>query len=157
MRLWDLNEGMPLGIYKNHGGSVRCISLNQNTLVSGSADKILRIWDLTSLDSNNERPNLSSPEKLHGHTGPISTIMMKQNIIYTGSWDSTVRVWNNGQCMAKWQCGDWVWAIAALSSYIAIAASPSIIIKDMETGYDLNIIQDFKSDRRITALVGIIN
>ena len=48
VRLWDLNTGKELKVFKGHAGPVLSLALSQNGrfLVSGSADNTMRLWEM---------------------------------------------------------------------------------------------------------------
>ena len=48
--MWDLGSGEHVRTLEGHSDSVTCAALSpdSSTLVSGSADKTLRVWDLAS-------------------------------------------------------------------------------------------------------------
>ena len=77
-----------VGSLEGHTGAVYAVSFSpeNNTLVSGSADKSIRVWDLQS------RACLRT---LHGHTGSVRDVVCgKSGSIYSASDDSTIRVWS---------------------------------------------------------------
>jgi WD40 repeat protein len=48
LKLWDLGTGKELKQFKGHGGPVLCLAVSRDGkwLVSGSADKTMRLWDM---------------------------------------------------------------------------------------------------------------
>ena len=73
-------------ILRGHTNCVRSvIKLNETTIVSGSMDRTLRVWDLT----NNIYRVLS------GHTNCVnSVIKLNETTIISGSMDRTIRIWD---------------------------------------------------------------
>ena len=70
-----------------HGHSVRAIAAHADTLVSGSYDSSVRVW------------NISSGEtvwKLTGHTAKVYSVILdhKRNRCISGSMDNTVKIWS---------------------------------------------------------------
>ncbi|KAJ3162907.1 Mitochondrial fission protein [Geranomyces variabilis] len=70
-----------------HTDSVECLDFDMpfGTLVSGSADKSLRVWDLSSH---------RCAALLQGHTGWVRTVQIKDQTVMSGSGDHTIRQWN---------------------------------------------------------------
>ncbi|EDV23646.1 uncharacterized protein TRIADDRAFT_57055 [Trichoplax adhaerens] len=64
---------------QGHLEAVMCLQFDKCKIISGSADRTLRLWDIRS----------GRPVK-----GGIRCLQYDDNIIVTGSWDATVRVWD---------------------------------------------------------------
>ena len=61
------------------------IKLNETTIVSGSFDNTLRVWDLTN----------DTSRVLNGHTNSVySIVKINETTIVSGSFDNTLRVWD---------------------------------------------------------------
>ncbi|KAF8979687.1 WD40-repeat-containing domain protein, partial [Cyathus striatus] len=77
------------------------ISQDGTTIVSGSDDKTVRVWNSHSGKLLN---------KLKGHSDSVNSVAISQDgsIIVSGSGDNTVRVWNvkNGNCVHVWYLND---------------------------------------------------
>lgn len=127
VRLWDLEAGLPVSTSKLHGGTVRCLGMGNDLLLSGSTDAVLRAWDL-SKRSGSELP---SPKKLHAHTGPISGLSVCDSRIYSGSWDCSVRVWSLSElkCMEVFTYGDWVWSLICRGDMLVVATGKDIVLQ----------------------------
>ena len=70
-----------------HRSTVLCLKLlkKQGQLISGSADKTLRIW------------NINTGECLRmvtGHTLSIKSLFVKGSAVASGSQDNTIKIWN---------------------------------------------------------------
>lgn len=63
-------------------GALQCYSA---ALASGTADGIVRLWDLRSGEAI---------RSLSGHTGPITCLQFDDKSLITGSEDSTIKVWD---------------------------------------------------------------
>ena len=51
MILWDSHPAKELGRLKGHTGSIFCVAnLGKNHIVSGSEDKTLRVWCISSAE-----------------------------------------------------------------------------------------------------------
>lgn len=64
---------------------INCIHATSNSLITGSQDGLIRIWDF-------EREKVIST--LKGHTGPIRFFKEYQNLLLSASNDGTVRFWD---------------------------------------------------------------
>lgn len=158
MRLWDLEQGMPLSVSKSHGGTVRCVGLDNHLLVSGSADATVRVWKLQPNAS--ESPDLSSPVKLQGiHTGPISGLALCSKYIYSGSWDCSVRMWSrsNLNCRKMWRYGDWVWAVMVQGSTLLASAGRDVFIQDLPTGRLVSRLCNLYEEGHVSSMDGSQN
>ena len=69
-----------------HTNSVWCVAvLNESTIVSGSADKSLRIWDAESGETK---------KTLTGHSNWVSCVaVLNESTIVSGSDDNSLRIW----------------------------------------------------------------
>ena len=76
-------------VLRGHTNSVySVIKLNETTIVSGSWDTTLRVWDLSDMNNVTSRP-------LAGHNGIVtSVIKLNDTTIVSGSHDYNLRVWD---------------------------------------------------------------
>jgi len=93
-----------------HGGPVWCCAIDRDAVVSGSYDKTVKVWNLSSG---------KCVRTLRGHTLWVSCVGFSYDSgrIISGSWDSSIRVWNSdvGQQIASFPtlegnskyCLDW--------------------------------------------------
>ncbi|KAG1664127.1 hypothetical protein FOA52_011950 [Chlamydomonas sp. UWO 241] len=107
VRLWDLRSGLPVSESRAHGGTVRCVAVDDDTLVSGCTDGVLRMWHAggapTAAGEHGGAAaaaplfDLASPATLlRDHAGPVSSLCMTEAALYSGSWDCTVRTYARG-------------------------------------------------------------
>ena len=107
IQLWDLRTGLSSSCSRPHGGTVRCIAMDERVLVSGCADKSMRAWfpalsedwddgDLCFEEGRSPAlfdlaaPHVSLPD----HRGPVSSLCLTDSALYSGSWDCTVRTYS---------------------------------------------------------------
>lgn len=67
---------------------------NEKFLVSGSRDRLIKIWSLMSS---------SCIRTLQGHEDTVSSLVFKTNHLFlSGSWDGGIRLWdlNSSECLA---------------------------------------------------------
>ncbi|GBG35288.1 WD repeat-containing protein pop2 [Hondaea fermentalgiana] len=72
-------------VLKGHSRSVRSVAIQGDTIVSGSRDKTVRIWNATSGEEQ---------LMLKGHSRTVTSVAIQGDNIVSGSDDKTVRVWN---------------------------------------------------------------
>ncbi|KND04708.1 uncharacterized protein SPPG_00417 [Spizellomyces punctatus DAOM BR117] len=83
-------EIQPNTCYKTlygHSDSVECLDFDMpyGTLVTGSADRSVRVWDLSSH---------RCAALLQGHTGWVRAVQVKDQVLMSGSGDHSIRQWN---------------------------------------------------------------
>ncbi|CAJ0854716.1 11188_t:CDS:10 [Entrophospora sp. SA101] len=120
IRIWkfDLNSQDAsdrvkcLGVCVGHTeavGSVVMSKKTENFCISGSADRTIKYWDLSSIDKSDPDEN-HKPKSLythHAHDKDINTIAISPNekIFATGSQDKTIKIWSTkdgnlvGKCL----------------------------------------------------------
>ncbi|MFO7797346.1 MAG: WD40 repeat domain-containing protein [Promethearchaeia archaeon] len=82
-------------LYKNklegHLEPVEDVKIYKKTIISGSRDCTIRIWDLISGECK---------KILKGHTNTVSSVDVDDEIIASGSFDNTIRIWDkiSGNC-----------------------------------------------------------
>ena len=93
------------------------IKLNETTVVSGSADKTLRVWDLTN----------DTSRVLRGHTGSVySVIKLNETTVVSASEDETLRVWdltNDTPPRVLTGHTDWVESVIKLNETMVVSGS----------------------------------
>jgi len=87
VKIWDISEGKCIKTLSGHSNSVQAVafSLDGQTLVSGSKDCTIRVWNI-----NQEEPLLYT---LSGHNAWIRTIAISDQTIASGSYDNTIKIW----------------------------------------------------------------
>lgn len=114
-----------------HRQSVRAIAAHGKTLVSGSYDNTVRVWDI------------ETGRMLHlmeGHTQKVYSVVIdaERNRCMSGSMDSSVRIWDlgTGECIKKLEGHTVLVGLLGLShQYLVSAAADSILrVWSPETG-----------------------
>lgn len=87
IKIWSLENNFdPIDSFQIHDDSVLCLKYHNETLLSSSADKTVKI-----IDTNNYQLLAS----LIGHEDYVENIeLISDNILATGSRDNTIRLWN---------------------------------------------------------------
>lgn len=105
-------------VLRGHTASVRAVTGYGNTIISGSYDHTVRVWDLKTC---------TNKFVLRGHTDRIySTILdVERNRCISASMDSTIRVWdlNNGACIAELTKHTSLVGLLGLSSNYLVSAA----------------------------------
>ncbi|KIM20444.1 hypothetical protein M408DRAFT_82025 [Serendipita vermifera MAFF 305830] len=106
-----------------HGSAVRALAARGRTLVSGSYDHTVRVWDIITGTCR---------WVLSGHTQKVYSIVLDhaRNQACSGSMDSTIRIWNlaTGQCVHVLTGHTSLVGILGLSySYLVSAAADSTL------------------------------
>ncbi|KAH7929662.1 YVTN repeat-like/Quino protein amine dehydrogenase [Leucogyrophana mollusca] len=116
---------------EGHDHAVRALAARGRTLVSGSYDCTVRIWDIVTGECK---------WVLVGHTQKVYSVVLDitRNLACSGSMDGTVRVWNirTGQCQHTLTGHTSLVGLLGLSpSHLVSAAADSTLrIWDPETG-----------------------
>lgn len=81
-------DGLVTTLVNASAGEVTCMTHHRGHLVTGSADKVAKVFHI--------RPDATPLLKtvLVGHTGPINDISCEGGLVATASDDATVKVWN---------------------------------------------------------------
>ncbi|CAD8136555.1 unnamed protein product [Paramecium octaurelia] len=102
VKIWQFKNGQLYNsqLLYGHNQQIYCLacSKNNNMLVSGSADKSIRIWEEIS------HKNWQTTQILKGHTGYIYSIIINKSDdqILSSSSDNSILVWGKKQNI--WEC-----------------------------------------------------
>ncbi|KAB7501042.1 Guanine nucleotide-binding protein subunit beta-2 [Armadillidium nasatum] len=87
---WDVKVGQKVSQYFGHAGDVVTLSIapDQNTFITGSVDKTIKLWDL--------RDPKECKQTFWGHIGDVNSAFFHSsgNGFATGSEDKTSRFWD---------------------------------------------------------------
>jgi len=89
--VWNIDTRAVLFRLEGHSSIVNSLALSpdSNTIVSGSADKSIRLWDYST--------GLQIGEPLQGHTGSISKVAFSPDggKLASASWDKSIMLWDS--------------------------------------------------------------
>ncbi|KAN0060784.1 Mitochondrial fission protein [Thecaphora frezii] len=68
VRVWDLASGDEVGRLRGHNGMVKCLQVEDEICITGSADSSLKIWDLTKVEDFETRLVMSASGELPPRT-----------------------------------------------------------------------------------------
>ncbi|XP_064646056.1 WD repeat-containing protein 86-like isoform X2 [Lineus longissimus] len=93
-RLWSTKTERCecIGILTGHEDYINCILIEENFVVTGSADKSLRKWDMSSCEC---------VLIFRGHNSLLNRIICNGDFIFSSSYDRTARCWDfeSGECI----------------------------------------------------------
>ncbi len=101
-------SGRCLNTIRAHTHKVNCLQFNENLLVSGSHDTLVKVWDMSGqcMHTFQVRSIILTKNEYHclylllqGHDNMIHCLQFKGNKLITGSSDTTTKLWNinNGE------------------------------------------------------------
>jgi tetratricopeptide (TPR) repeat protein len=91
--VWRLRDGRLLRKLRGHEATVRTISLEGHSFVSGSVEGELRLWDYEG-DERNPAEHVTLRRRLIGHEASVTVSSMVGDEIVSGGSDGKVLVWN---------------------------------------------------------------
>jgi WD40 repeat protein len=86
IKIWDYETNACLLTLKGHSGAVTCLTVNtdQTILFSGSMDKTVRVWNISTGECN---------YVFHGHEQWIKSITWYSGWLIAGGWDDFLMIW----------------------------------------------------------------
>ncbi len=87
VRVWDVAKGIERMAFSAHDGTAWCCDCDSTMLVTGGADRTVRIWD---------RDGYSAVRTLEGHGGWVLACALSRrgDLLASASRDESVRLWN---------------------------------------------------------------
>ena len=81
-----------IGILKGHEGYLTAITIEDNYVITGSSDKTIRKWDMSTCGCEHV---------YRGHNSIIQRLLCTGDFIFSGSYDRTARCWDidSGECI----------------------------------------------------------
>eukprot|EP01119_Soliformovum_irregulare_P022727 TRINITY_DN7827_c0_g1_i1.p1 TRINITY_DN7827_c0_g1~~TRINITY_DN7827_c0_g1_i1.p1 ORF type:complete len:508 (-),score=87.93 TRINITY_DN7827_c0_g1_i1:24-1547(-) len=80
-----LTEFKRITTFTDHGGPIWSLKVTSDLLFSGSSDKTIKVWDLTTL---------KLLKTLEGHTGIVHCLAVSKGRLISGSDDKSIRIWS---------------------------------------------------------------
>ena len=91
IRVWDVATGRCEGTLAGHRETVSCLAVSGDRLVSGSYDRMVRVWRMEGAVST-----WRCERTLAGHGGRVYCVATWGGKMASGSGDRTIRVWDAG-------------------------------------------------------------
>jgi WD40 repeat protein len=145
---WEFSTGvLRRKVNRAHGSSILHLCFDENYLVTGSKDKLIKVWNrkgqtlgraTNTPNKSGYLPSYSVIMTLVGHTAAVNTIQLDKSEIISGSGDRTIKIWSleTGECLRTIE--GHILGIACLqldSGYIISGSSDSTVrIFDRATG-----------------------
>lgn len=145
VRVWNLEEGLPLVCSRPLGETLRAIAVDMELLAVAGSDAVIRLWraipecsqlfDVAGIWGGSNSKGAETC--LYGHNGPITCLGLDAANIYSGSWDMSIRVWDRVTFRSVNQLlhHDWVWALVPRGRRILSTAGSHVYSWDIETGH----------------------
>ena len=100
VRVWMVPQGRCIAVGRGHVGAVGCVAFARKPdggfLVSGSSDKLLKVWSTGSLLLDSEAPqSLKTTAAVVAHEKDINSVAVAPNdsVVASASQDRTVKIW----------------------------------------------------------------
>jgi F-box and WD-40 domain protein 1/11 len=93
IKLWNLKTGTCEKTFLGHQKGIACIQFDGKTIVSGSSDQTIRVFD---------RDTQAEIATLRGHDSLVRTVQATKNKIVSGSYDESVRIWRREEDTGNW-------------------------------------------------------
>eukprot|EP01006_Ploeotia_vitrea_P041300 TRINITY_DN66502_c6_g15_i2.p1 TRINITY_DN66502_c6_g15~~TRINITY_DN66502_c6_g15_i2.p1 ORF type:complete len:507 (+),score=24.93 TRINITY_DN66502_c6_g15_i2:21-1541(+) len=81
---WD-DEIVAVHTLKGHTHYILCLQFDMNTLITGSGDNNIRVWDMESGQCL---------KTLYGHTGFVCCLQFQDNLLISGGKDTKIILWD---------------------------------------------------------------
>ncbi|KAL1925504.1 uncharacterized protein VTP21DRAFT_387 [Calcarisporiella thermophila] len=131
-----------LHVLTGHSDSVRTIAVMGNTIVSGSYDHTLRVWDLATG---------TCQFVLEGHTQKVYTVAMTpdRRACISGSFEGVLRIWSllDGSCLATLEGHTSLVGLLEVSRNYIVSASAdgTLRVWDMESHECRHVLEEHRS------------
>ncbi|BFZ62725.1 U3 small nucleolar RNA-associated protein 13 [Saitoella coloradoensis] len=105
VRVWDLVKRTCIAVLDSHVSVIRGLDFSEDgkTLISGSRDKVVNVWDMKTFKLTKTIPTYESLETVGYLSAGTLTEDPKEQVIYTGGENGVVRLWSakTGQEVGK--------------------------------------------------------
>ncbi|XP_063961224.1 F-box and WD repeat domain containing protein 10B-like [Lytechinus pictus] len=92
IRCWDIVSGRPVKIFHGHVGTILCLDMYENTLVSGSKDNQVKVWNFET----------GKCWRTFKHRYQINAIAVHKDTVVSGCEEGKVKVWSiKDACLLK--------------------------------------------------------
>ncbi|XP_071673006.1 F-box/WD repeat-containing protein 10-like [Patagioenas fasciata] len=92
-RCWNIYSGACVKVFNGHYGTVTCLDLHEEQLVSGARDGMVKVWNLRSGRCLQTLQH-SSAVWVEEHQGPVKCLSFDQWHLVTGSTDGSALGWS---------------------------------------------------------------
>jgi WD40 repeat protein len=139
IRVWNVETKRFISVLSGHSASVWSITVCQHTLVSGSHDETIRVWDISD-------PSHTRCTRVFGDMdGPVWPVSAGGGHLVAVSRSSTIRYWDlvRGECLEKLSGGSGaVLALAGWGRFLASGGHDRLVrIWDVEQGRCIKELQ----------------
>ncbi|KAI8997363.1 WD40-repeat-containing domain protein [Pilobolus umbonatus] len=129
MKQFPPTHDFPISLENTHNGGIYCLQFNHSILVTGSRDKLIKIWDIQAG---------TLLYTLAGHHGSVLCLQFNDRYLISGSSDTQLIIWDI-------HTGEQIRALAAheesvlnlkfdSSTIVSCSKDRSVRIWDLETG-----------------------
>lgn len=145
VKIWNLEEALPIMSSRPLDCTIRDIEADVGILVVGGDDSSIRCWRaaLEGISMNNifDICKESCEICLWGHNGPVICLGLDGHSIYSGSWDMSIRVWDREsmECVKVLMHMDWVWSLVVRGPRVFSASGSDVYTWDVESGKRLRV------------------
>lgn len=100
IRLWDISTLKEEAVLQGNSGAIYSIAVSQDgqLLASGGVDRILRVWSLDKVKTNNPH---NFCQNLEGHDMTIVEAAFTGQLLVSASLDRTIRIWSKHRLLAR--------------------------------------------------------
>ena len=102
--VWSRDLQDELISFDEHTGEIESIAIHGHTIVSGSHDNTVKLWDLREQEC----------KKTLNHGGPVTSVAIDSSVVVSGSKNKTVKLWDRatGECKITWTHAGGVTSVA---------------------------------------------
>lgn len=100
LRVWNIKTGRCVRVLRGHGDIVTCVSVYENTIISGARNGTIGLW------SNSAKIGAV----FKGDHDSISSVVRNGNKVFCGSFDRTIKMWDikEGVCLRAFEGQGWI-------------------------------------------------
>ena len=105
-----------------------CLNVINDTLISGSNDNTLRLWETTTpctLENSRELHFKSPRLSIFAHEGAVRSIAVRDNLVFTSSNDNTVKAWHMTQSQSSHTQLDYLYTVQSHDAQVGACVATS--------------------------------